>query len=87
MPRSRQLTLFASPDALIRAVELLLLRQNLVGGRKMLTWVIIFLVLALIAALFGFGGIAAGAAGIAKILFYIFLVIFVVMLIISLVNR
>jgi uncharacterized membrane protein YtjA (UPF0391 family) len=33
-----------------------------------------FLVIALIAALFGFGGIAAGAAGIAKVLFVVFLI-------------
>ncbi len=43
----------------------------------MLRWVVTFLVIALIAALFGFGGIAEGAADIAKIIFYIFLVLFV----------
>jgi len=32
----------------------------------MLRWALIFLVVALIAAVFGFGGIAAGAASIAK---------------------
>ena len=37
----------------------------------MLRWALIFLVVALVAALFGFGGIAAGAAGIAKILFFV----------------
>lgn len=42
----------------------------------MLRWALIFFVLSLIAALFGFGGIAAGAAGIAKILFFVFLVVF-----------
>lgn len=47
----------------------------------MLRWALIFFVLALIAALFGFGGIAAGAAEIAKILFYAFVVIFAVSLI------
>lgn len=47
----------------------------------MLRWTIIFLVIAIIAAIFGFGGIAAGATEIAKILFYIFLVLFVVSLI------
>lgn len=47
----------------------------------MLRWTVIFLVIALIAALFGFGGIAAGAAGIAKILFFIFLVLFIISLI------
>lgn len=42
---------------------------------EMLRWALIFFVLALIAALFGYGGIAAGAAGIAKILFFAFLVL------------
>jgi len=41
----------------------------------MLRWALIFFVLALVAALFGFGGIAAGAAGIAKILFFAFLIL------------
>lgn len=46
----------------------------------MLRWSAIFLVIALIAALFGFTGIAAGAASIAKALFFVFLVLFVVAL-------
>lgn len=41
----------------------------------MLHYAVVFLVIALIAALFGFGGIAAGAVGIAKILFFVFLVL------------
>jgi len=41
----------------------------------MLRWALIFFVLALVAALFGFGGIAAGAAGVAKILFFAFLIL------------
>jgi uncharacterized membrane protein YtjA (UPF0391 family) len=41
----------------------------------MIGWALGFLVLALVAALFGFGGIAAGAAGIAKALFFVFLVL------------
>ena len=40
----------------------------------MLHYSVVFLVIALIAALFGFGGIAAGAVEIAKILFFIFAV-------------
>ena len=40
----------------------------------MLHYAVVFLVIALIAAVFGFGGIAASAAGIAKILFVIFLI-------------
>lgn len=43
--------------------------------RLMLHYAVVFLVIALIAALFGFGGIAAGAAEIAKILFVVFLVL------------
>jgi uncharacterized membrane protein YtjA (UPF0391 family) len=42
----------------------------------MLKWAVIFLVIALVAALFGFTDIAAASAGIAKILFGIFLVLF-----------
>jgi uncharacterized membrane protein YtjA (UPF0391 family) len=42
---------------------------------QMLNWAVVFFVLALVAAFFGFGGIAAGAAGIAKILFFAFLVL------------
>lgn len=41
----------------------------------MLRWALIFFVISLIAALFGFTGIAVAAAGIAKILFFIFIVI------------
>ena len=40
----------------------------------MLHYAIVFLIVALIAAVFGFGGIAAGAAGIAKVLFVVFLI-------------
>ena len=38
----------------------------------MLHYAVVFLVIALVAAVFGFGGIAAGAVGIAKILFFVF---------------
>jgi uncharacterized membrane protein YtjA (UPF0391 family) len=49
----------------------------------MLRWSVIFLVIALIAALFGFTSIAVSAAGIAKILFFIFLVLFFIALILG----
>lgn len=49
----------------------------------LLGWALIFLVVALIAALFGFGGIANTSAGIAKTLFLIFVVIFLVLLVIN----
>lgn len=51
----------------------------------MLRWALIFLVISLIAALFGFGGISEAAAGIAKFLFFLFVVIFVVLLILGLI--
>jgi uncharacterized membrane protein YtjA (UPF0391 family) len=46
----------------------------------MLSYAALFLIIALIAALFGFGGIAAGAAGMAQVLFWLFLIIFAVSL-------
>ena len=47
----------------------------------MLRWAITFLIIALIAAIFGFGGIAEGATDIAQVLFFIFIVLFVISLI------
>jgi len=44
----------------------------------MLSWAFSFLVIALIAALFGWGGIASTSAGIAQILFFVFLVAFAI---------
>jgi uncharacterized membrane protein YtjA (UPF0391 family) len=56
------------------------LRSGSHGG-NMLYWALIFLVVALVAAVMGFTGVAVAAAGIAKLLFFIFLVLFVVTLI------
>jgi uncharacterized membrane protein YtjA (UPF0391 family) len=53
----------------------------------MLRWALAFFIIALVAAIFGFGGIAVAAAGIAKILFFIFLVLFLVALLSGLVRR
>jgi uncharacterized membrane protein YtjA (UPF0391 family) len=44
----------------------------------MLRWILIFLIVALVAAVLGFGGIAVDAAGIAKILFLVFFVAFLI---------
>jgi uncharacterized membrane protein YtjA (UPF0391 family) len=49
----------------------------------MLRWALLFLVVAIIAAVFGFGGIAADAAWIARALFVVFLILFVVSLILG----
>jgi uncharacterized membrane protein YtjA (UPF0391 family) len=53
----------------------------------MLRWAVIFLVIALVAALFGFGGIASGAASIAMVLFWVFLAITVILFLLSLFGR
>ncbi len=47
----------------------------------MLYWAFVFLVISIVAAIFGFGGIAAGAATIAKVLFGLFLIIFIALLV------
>ncbi len=41
----------------------------------MIKWAVIFLVIALVAAVFGFTGVAVAAAGIAKFLFGLFLLL------------
>lgn len=43
----------------------------------MLSWALTFFVLAIIAALFGFGVIASASAGIAQVLFYLFILLFI----------
>src|SRR5690606_27906479 len=53
----------------------------------MLSWIALFLVLALLAALFGFGGIASGFASIAQILFFVFLVLLIVAVLMRLTRR
>lgn len=62
------------------------------GGRSgeeipMLRWALAFFIVAVIAAVLGFGGIAVAAAGIAKLLFYIFVVLFLVALVSGLLRR
>ena len=53
----------------------------------MLHYAVVFFVIALVAALFGFGGIAAGAVEIAKVLFFVFLILFAVSLVGGLISR
>ena len=52
----------------------------------MLRWALTFLILALIAALFGYGGVAAGAATIAKISFFAFLILAAMAIVANLVR-
>lgn len=55
-------------------------------GNTMLRFALAFFIVAIIAAVFGFGGIAAGAASIAKVLFFIFVVLFLISLVFGLVR-
>jgi len=50
----------------------------------MLRWAAIFFVIAIVAAIFGFGNIAEGAATIAKFFFFLFLVVFLIFLLLGL---
>jgi uncharacterized membrane protein YtjA (UPF0391 family) len=53
----------------------------------MLRWALSFLILALVAGVFGFGLVANTAVSIAEILFFVFIVLFVVSLIAGLARR
>ncbi len=53
----------------------------------MLRWTLAFLILALVAAMLGFGGISNAAAGIAQVLFLAFLLLFAASLIAGLIRR
>lgn len=52
----------------------------------MLRWALVFFIVAILAAVFGFGGIAEDLAGIAKILFLLFIVLFLISLVMGLVR-
>jgi uncharacterized membrane protein YtjA (UPF0391 family) len=56
-------------------------------GVSMLHYAVVFLIIALIAAVFGFGGIAASAVGIAKILFLVFLILALASFVTGLMRR
>lgn len=52
----------------------------------MLSWALAFLVVAIIAAIFGFGGIAGTAVSIAKLIFFVAIVLFLISAIMHLVR-
>lgn len=53
----------------------------------MLYWALVFFIVALVAAVFGFGGIASAVVGIAQVLFFVFLVLFLISLIFGVRGR
>lgn len=52
----------------------------------MISWAITFLVIALIAAVLGFGGIAGTAVGIAKTIFFVAIVLFLISAIVGMIR-
>lgn len=50
----------------------------------MLSWVVTFLIIALIAGLLGFGGIAGASIEIAKIVFFVAIVLFLISAVVGL---
>jgi uncharacterized membrane protein YtjA (UPF0391 family) len=50
------------------------------GDTTMLYWALVFLLISIVAGVFGFTGIAVASAGIAKVLFTLFLFIFLLLL-------
>jgi uncharacterized membrane protein YtjA (UPF0391 family) len=52
----------------------------------MLGWAVTFLIIALVAAVLGFGGIATFAVDIAKIIFFVAIVLFVISAVVALVR-
>jgi uncharacterized membrane protein YtjA (UPF0391 family) len=57
------------------------------GVRAMLNWVVTFLIIALVAALLGFGGIAGAAVEIAKVIFFIAILLFLIAVIMGMIGR
>jgi uncharacterized membrane protein YtjA (UPF0391 family) len=54
---------------------------------NLLYWAVVFLVIAVVAALFGFGGIAGTAMESAKIIFWVAVVLFVISLVFGFMRR
>jgi uncharacterized membrane protein YtjA (UPF0391 family) len=52
----------------------------------MIGWAITFLIVALVAAIFGFGGIAGAAVDIAKLIFFVAIVLFAISAVIGLLR-
>jgi uncharacterized membrane protein YtjA (UPF0391 family) len=53
----------------------------------MLGWALLFFILAIVAAVLGFGGIAGAMTGIAQILFFVFLIVFIISLFTGMSSR
>jgi uncharacterized membrane protein YtjA (UPF0391 family) len=61
-------------------------RRALEEEKVMLSWVVTFLIIALIAGVLGFGGIAGASVEIAKAIFFIAIVLFLISAVVGLVR-
>lgn len=82
-PRLRGQAMVGAAESWCIALAKFLSGFSRIGRQEamMLYYALIFLVIAIIAGLLGFGAIAFAATGIAKILFFLFLVLFLISLI------
>jgi uncharacterized membrane protein YtjA (UPF0391 family) len=63
------------------------IRRSTTRSIAMLHYAVVFFIIALIAAVFGFGGIAAGAVSIGKILFIVFAILAVASFLFGLIKK
>ncbi len=56
-------------------------------GGNVLYYALAFFLVAMVAAVFGFGGVAIASAGLAKILFVLFFIVFLVTLVFGVARR
>src|SRR5579864_8850153 len=61
--------------------------ENCRGDSGMLYYALLFLIIAIVAAILGFGGLADTSAAIAKMLFLVFIVVFVLSLVLHIGRR
>ncbi len=57
------------------------------GTGNLLYWALIFLIVALVAGVFGFGGVAAGAESIGRIIFYVAIILLLISLVLNFTRR
>jgi uncharacterized membrane protein YtjA (UPF0391 family) len=81
---SRPGTISCGPDYFCRLRRGRWSRRLKQRGRVMLSWVVTFLVVALIAGILGFGGIAGVSIEIAKAIFFIAIILFLVSAVVGL---
>jgi uncharacterized membrane protein YtjA (UPF0391 family) len=65
-------------------IALLLEPERGKRGHVMLSWVVTFLIIALIAGILGFGGIAGASIEIAKVIFFIAVILFLISAVVGL---